>query len=214
MKKGSKHYRKDVIMMRAIVGVACVVILALIISMTKGTSDSDNTDKKKPNNSENKNTEQLYNEQSTDSELEIEIDSEFDNPVEATYVKTTSKVNLRKEPNTTCEIIVELPIDVKAELLEEANGWYKVSYEGQEGYISKEYAKIVNIESESESESESQSSEKTYVKTTSANVRLRREANTTCEVMMILENGVQVELVEELQEWYKVSHQEQVGYIS
>lgn len=60
-------------------------------------------------------------------------------PAEATiktvYVNSQT-VNLRKEANTTSEIITKLSINTAVEVTSEENGWSKVKVSGQEGYIS------------------------------------------------------------------------------
>lgn len=51
------------------------------------------------------------------------------------YVNSTT-VNLRRDANTTSEIIVTLAVNTAVEVVEEANGWSKVKVSGKEGYIS------------------------------------------------------------------------------
>ena len=84
-------------------------------------------------------------ESETGSEPGSETDpAESEDPVKL-YVEVTSKsnLNLRKEPNTTCEVITSLPKGTKVELVEELDGWFKVIYNGHEGYLNSDYAKIV-----------------------------------------------------------------------
>lgn len=51
------------------------------------------------------------------------------------YVSSTT-VNLRKEANTSSEIVSSLSLNTAVELITEANGWSKVKVGGKEGYIS------------------------------------------------------------------------------
>ena len=63
-------------------------------------------------------------------------------PVQEEVVKTKTKyinatsVNVRKEPNTTSEIIVNATQNTAVTVSKEENGWSKVTLNGKEGYIS------------------------------------------------------------------------------
>ena len=52
---------------------------------------------------------------------------------------TTSGVNMRTEPDKESTIITVLPVKTQVELIGEEEGWVKVLYNGQEGYISADY---------------------------------------------------------------------------
>jgi cell wall-associated NlpC family hydrolase len=58
------------------------------------------------------------------------------NTVIKTLFVNTTTVNLRKEANTSSEIVTTLPVNTAVDVLEEANGWSKVKVSGKEGYIS------------------------------------------------------------------------------
>ncbi|MEI7690017.1 MAG: SH3 domain-containing protein [bacterium] len=55
------------------------------------------------------------------------------------YVNAEGGLNLRKEPAPTAEKIATIPNDTKLIVLEEKDGWYKVEYSGQTGWVSKEF---------------------------------------------------------------------------
>lgn len=61
-------------------------------------------------------------------------------PKEQTVIKTlfvnANRVNVRKEANTTAEIVTKATMNTAVEVVEEANGWSKVKVNGKEGYIS------------------------------------------------------------------------------
>ena len=55
-------------------------------------------------------------------------------------IAATGKVNdnnirMRKEPNTTSEIITNLYKNDSVEVLEKTGNWYKIKYEGKVGYM-------------------------------------------------------------------------------
>lgn len=54
--------------------------------------------------------------------------------IKTLYVNSTS-INLRKEANTSSEIIANLPVNTAVEVLAENNGWSQVKASGKEGYI-------------------------------------------------------------------------------
>lgn len=58
------------------------------------------------------------------------------NTVIKTLFVNSTTVNLRKEANTSGEIITTLPVNTAVDVLEESNGWSKVRVSGKEGYIS------------------------------------------------------------------------------
>jgi len=56
--------------------------------------------------------------------------------VSKTLFINAARVNVRKEANTTSEIITKVTINTAVEVIEETNGWSKVKINGKEGYIS------------------------------------------------------------------------------
>ncbi len=54
--------------------------------------------------------------------------------IKTLYVNSTS-INVRKEANTSAEIVANLPVNTSVEVLAETNGWSKVRVNGKEGYI-------------------------------------------------------------------------------
>ena len=162
--KKSKHFRKDVIIARLIFLCLCAILVAGIVWLVSKFTESSN-----PGDSEGQSSQQgglLDSESELESdsesgteetsEIESETDSETEkdstNPSESEtqapvkrYVQVTSRsnLNLRAEPNTTSTVLTSLPTGAKAELIEEVNGWYKVSYRGKVGYLKATYAKLV-----------------------------------------------------------------------
>ncbi len=159
--KKSKHFRKDVIIARIIAALILIVLIALIVTVvshfTKPSADKDsqNTQNTQDVNngnqdSENKDTQNQDSEGQVDTSNDdgsnapqgSEDDSDTD-VVEKVYVKTTARVRLREEPNTNCRTLEGIDSGVELEVLETLEGWYKVSYNGKTGYVSADYAKIV-----------------------------------------------------------------------
>ena len=151
----SKHFRKDVIIARVIFLALCALIIAGIVwlvSLVFGPKDGPG-----PNSSES-GSSQYTEDSEPDSEPESQPDSEPESEPESEpdtqtpteeptkyYIQVTSKsnLNLRKEPNTTSKVLTSLPNGTKVEIIEELDGWYKVSYKGHTGYVSSKYVKVV-----------------------------------------------------------------------
>lgn len=56
---------------------------------------------------------------------------------EAAYISSNTGVNLRQGPSTETTAIAKLSSRTKIIIIAEENDWYKVSFNGQEGYIAK-----------------------------------------------------------------------------
>lgn len=136
--KRSKHFRKDVIMARIIFAVLCILICVLIGLGIKALIGSG--EEKEPVETETQ-TETIYIPPVEETIAETETEEVVEEVVY--YAKTTAQVRMRKEPNTNCEVVLSVPANTKTDLIEEADGWYKVSYNGREGYIRADYIQII-----------------------------------------------------------------------
>ena len=157
--KKSKHFRKDVILARVIAGVILILLIVLLVWGISLLTKSSGDDK---NSQNSQNTEQTQNDdigipdtqQGTEDVQVPESEDQSDVPgpdenddtiyiPDKVYVETTTQVRLRKEPNTNCATLDRINGGTKLEVLETLEGWYKVVYDGQEGYVSATYTKIV-----------------------------------------------------------------------
>lgn len=157
----SKHFRKDVIIARIIAALILIVLIALIVTVvshftkSSGNKDGQNTQSTQDVNNGNQDSEDKDTQNS-----EGQNDPSNDDPsnegsntpqgseedtdvVEKVYVKTTARIRLREEPNTNCRTLEGINSGVELEVLETLDGWYKVTYNGKTGYVSADYAKIV-----------------------------------------------------------------------
>ena len=159
--KKSKHFRKDVILARVIAGVILLVLLVLLVlgitmltkpsGKDKNTQNSQNTENKEnfvPGNPATEDEEQTSDSGTADSESQGSEPGSDENQdttdvPEKIYVEPTTQVRLRKEPNTNCATLDRINAGIKLEVLEILDGWYKVNYNGQEGYVSAFYTEIV-----------------------------------------------------------------------
>ena len=138
-----KSHRKDVIIARVIFAVALLLLIALIVGAvimirghmaeksaqeSQGVIVTENSQEQQP----------VVDTPTSEPEITTE-DTQAPNPV----VQTTTGVNLRKEPNTECEVLTVLDQGTMLELIGEEDGWAVVDYQGQIGYVKIEYLQEV-----------------------------------------------------------------------
>lgn len=98
---------------------------------TKGWIRKEKLQKEEPK------TEQPAEQQSQETETkqpETTVQEQPQTVIKTLYVNSTS-INVRKEANTSAEIVANLPVNTSVDVLAETNGWSKVKVNGKEGYI-------------------------------------------------------------------------------
>ncbi len=117
-------------------------------------------------------------------------------PVE-TIIKTayvnSQTVNVRKEANTTSEIITKLSVNTAVEVISEANGWSKVKVSGQEGYIS---TSLLSDKKQETSRSMTQSRKTETTKTTTTTNTTANATSTTTSTVAPAPSGKGASVVE------------------
>lgn len=135
MKK--KSHRKDVIIARGIFAVVCLVFIVIIAAAAVRIRDNY---VKTHQDTQDSQTQDPAEESVNPALPPVTEDSVTESEEE--FVKilwTSTNVNLRSEPNTSSEVITVLVQGARLELLGEEEGWVKVSFCGQEGYVSIDY---------------------------------------------------------------------------
>ncbi len=94
----------------------------------------------------------------------IQTSAPVETTIKTAYINSQT-VNVRKEANTTSEIITKLSINTAVEVTSEENGWSKVKVSGQEGYIS---TSLLSDKKQETSRSMTQSRKSETTKTTAA----------------------------------------------
>ncbi len=127
-----KSHRKDVIIARIIFAAMCVALVAIIIGlvMLVRAHKSD----KATQRMEQTQT-QTQSEEWVPDVVESETQTQTPEVVEMTYMWTTDGVNLRSEPNTDSAVVTVLGVGTQVRMIGEEDGWVKVSFNDQEGYI-------------------------------------------------------------------------------
>ena len=124
--------------------------------------------------------------------------------------KVDNYVNVRKGPSENEEVVGKLYDKSAGHVLEEVDGWYKISSGSiEEGYVKKEYV-VVGKEAE-----ELAKEVGTRLATvTTETLRVRDEASTESAILGLVPQGEELVVKEEVEGWVKVSIEEGEGWVS
>ena len=131
-------------------------------------------------------------------------------------VNVSSSLNVREGASTSSKVIGSLSGNTKVTIIEEEGAFYKIEYKGSHGYVAKEYIKDIKDEvvTEPEKPSNPENSKKTGVVTASKGLNVRKEANTSSQIIGILNSGESVEIIGEENGFYKITYKGQEAYAS
>ncbi len=119
-------------------------------------------------------------------------------------------VNVRKGPSENDEIVGKLYDKSAGHLIEETDGWYKISSGSiSEGYVKKEYV-VTGKEAEELAKEVGTRMGRVIADT----LRVREEASTESAILGLIPNGDEVVVKEEVDGWVKVSIEEGDGWVS
>ena len=124
--------------------------------------------------------------------------------------KVNDYVNVRKGPSEQDEIVGKLYDKSAGKVLEEVDGWYKISSGSiKEGYVKKEY--VVVGEAAEKLAKEVGTRLATVVTQT---LRVREDATTESAILGLVPEGEELVVKEEAKGWVKVSIEEGEGWVS
>ncbi|XZL44577.1 SH3 domain-containing protein [Clostridium perfringens] len=131
-------------------------------------------------------------------------------------VNVSSSLNVREGASTSSKVIGSLSGNTKVTIIGEEGEFYKIEYKGSHGYVAKEYIKDIKDEvvTEPEKPSNPENSKKTGVVTASKGLNVRKEANTSSQIIGILNSGESVEIIGEENGFYKITYKGQEAYAS
>lgn len=138
-------------------------------------------------------------------------DSLYATPVTAQAVE---RVNLRKSPSTSASILKVVAASQSVSVLGENGSWYKVSFSGREGYISKNYLRLDGDGSDAVVPDGFTSYPAARSGYTTDRVNMRAEASSDAKIAKVLNKNVSVSLLGEQGGFYQVKYDSTVGYIS
>lgn len=124
--------------------------------------------------------------------------------VQGGTVTTASSVNFRTEATTSSESMGKLSDGTRVAILDEADGWYKVAYDGQVGYMSADYVvaqPIMNITCGG-------------ARVTTEVLNMRSAPGTENSIVTKLYEGAVARIIGINNAWFKVEYGSYTGYIS
>lgn len=122
-------------------------------------------------------------------------------------------VRVRTGPSTGYSIITMLNKGTSLTVTAEVDGWYKISCNGITGYMSGQYIDITD----SSSSGSAGSSETAVNKPGTVNedyVRFRTGPSTSYSILFMLNSGTSLDVISEINGWYKVNYNGSSGYMS
>lgn len=130
-----KSHRKDVMIARIIFAAMCIALVAIVIGVVMLVR-SHKSDKTPASQMTQTQTQSQMQDLTPDDVIDIpETQTDGTEADEMIYMWTTDGVNMRSEPNTDSTVITVLELGTQVRMIGEENGWIKVSYNDQEGYI-------------------------------------------------------------------------------
>lgn len=118
-------------------------------------------------------------------------------------VKVGSSLNLRAEANTTASVVTQIPNSGRVAVLDEVDGWYKVAFNGRNGYVSKDYVELSDI----------MNVEPGAAKVTTDILNVRSAPSTSGDIVSRLSRGATVKIIGINSGWFKVETAGYKGYV-
>ena len=141
-------------------------------------------------------------EQGTETDPTQQVEEQVE---EIIYAVASTTVNVRKSDSQKAEKLGRLTGGTKVQVLEElVNGWTKIVYEKQEGYVMSQYLKV--------QESALKYTPIGKVKATD-NINVRADASTDSSKIGTLVKGDEVDLLAVEGEWCKINFKNQIAYV-
>ena len=129
---------------------------------------------------------------------------------------TNTRVNLRAAATTTSRIVKVLAQGAAVTLTGLEGNWYKVSADGAEGYIARQFVTL-DSEQPQAAPTAMPETETAYVAPVAATVNtranMRAESSTASKIVKVIAQNAAVTLTGEKGSWYKVSYAGKDGYV-
>lgn len=133
-------------------------------------------------------------------------------------VTASNGLNVRKGPGTSYSKLGALAYKTTVNVLGTTDGWYKINYSGQTGYICSQYTSYSGGETSSGGSSSgggtTSSSGGSQYTVTATSLNVRKGAGTSYGILGQLSSGTTVTALGESSGWLKISFKGQTGWIS
>lgn len=121
----------------------------------------------------------------------------------------SGNLNIRQEPSTSGKLVGKMPKGSACEVLEEVDGWAHITSGEVEGYVSLEY-----LLTGPDAKLKANELVRTVAVANVDGLNVRDEANTESAVLTQVPNGAELEWLETLEGWVKVSIDGQEAYVA
>lgn len=129
------------------------------------------------------------------------------------YAVTTTTVNVRASDSEQADKLGKAEGGTTLQVLEQrANGWSKVLFEGQEGFIKSEYLQAAGTDAAAQGQS-ADGVQAVGTVTATTNINVRASASESADKLGILSGGDTAELIANDGEWSRIRYNGQVGYV-
>lgn len=122
--------------------------------------------------------------------------------------KAEPNLNIRKEPGMDGEIVGKLPYESACEILDECDGWYKITSGNAEGWVSGEF-----LLTGDEAIAKAETLVKEVATVTVDLLYVREQPNTECAKLSSVAKDEQLTIVDECDGWYKIILDSEEGWI-
>ncbi len=164
----------------------------------------------------------VVNTSQSESQSESDVEAEMDNLTEyssSTTLYASDNVYIRSKPSTSSEPIGSLNQGDQITVTGETSQWFRVSVSGNVGYVSKAFLVSTAPTASSSTSSGSELSSyydygTSYTYYTTTGVNLRSQPSTDSDLAGTLGSGQAITVVGETSNWYAVSYNGSVYYIS
>lgn len=148
-------------------------------------------------------------EEETETETEEASSEEEQDFSGLVIAQVNNYVNVRSIPSEEGEIVGKLYDKSVGELVEEEDGWYKITSGNCTGYVKGEYCAVGE-----EAENLAKEVGTTYAIVNTTTLKVRQEASTEASVLGLVPIEEELVVLEELDGWVKIAIEEGDGYVS
>lgn len=133
-------------------------------------------------------------------------------------VNITSSLRVRASNSTASSVLGYLYKGQQVNIKGESSGWYSIDYNGNKGYVSKEYIqKIVSGNNNAGNSNENSIellNKRGQVINITSNLRVRTSMDTTSIVLGYLLNGQTVDITGKIGDFIRINYNGKIGYVS
>ena len=129
-------------------------------------------------------------------------------PVSYAIVATQSgSLNMRSQPTTGSSVVRQIPKGTRIGVISQENGWSRVSYDGQSGYVMNSYLRM------EDAYAPEVTGKYAKVTTASGSLNLRETASANARALLGIPQGTVLEVLAHADGWAKVSYGGATGYV-